>query len=110
MNNLNTLLTSLLSDSSIGNDSSIGDIVQLLSSVLNQGEAVALTIPESCKSAKVKKDTLYGAINSGELKSFKIGRRRLIRPESLAAWIIERERITQQEMGFAPNTRTKRSD
>ncbi len=62
---------------------------------------IALSIQEACEAVGVQKDTIYRAINLGELKSTKIGRRRLIRPESLNAWIAEKERQTQREHGYA---------
>jgi excisionase family DNA binding protein len=58
----------------------------------------ALSIPEACISAGVSKDLIYDAINSGELSSLKIGRRRLITPESLHEWIKLKEKQTKKEM------------
>ncbi len=63
---------------------------------------ITLSIPDACHITGVQKDTIYRAINRGELRSLKVGRRRLIRLESLNAWIAECEQTTQREMGFAP--------
>ena len=60
---------------------------------------IALSIAEVCASAGVKKDLIYNAINSGELSSLKIGRRRLITPKSLNEWIQLKESQTKREMG-----------
>jgi excisionase family DNA binding protein len=59
---------------------------------------IALSIPEACVSAGVKKDLIYNAINSGELSSLKIGRRRLISLKSLHEWIQLKEEQTAREM------------
>lgn len=45
------------------------------------------SIPEACTAAGVNKDTLYSAINRGELQSLKVGRRRLIRVQALEMWL-----------------------
>lgn len=66
-------------------------------------EKIAYSINEVCELAGVKRDLLYSEINAGNLPTLKIGRRRLIRHESLLTWIAERERLTQKEMGFAPS-------
>lgn len=65
-------------------------------------EKLGYSINESCEIAGVGRDLMYSEINNGNLPSMKIGRRRIIRPESLRAWMVERERITQKEMGFDP--------
>jgi len=67
-------------------------------------EKIAYSITEVCELAGVGRDLLYSEINSGNLSSVKIGRRRIIRSESLLAWIANRERATQKEMGFVPPT------
>jgi len=48
-------------------------------------------IPEACEAADVNKDTIYKGINSGKLRSLKIGRRRLIRIEALSKWLKDLE-------------------
>ena len=45
------------------------------------------SIPEACEAAGVNKDTIYKGINTGQLRSLKIGRRRLIRVEALSKWL-----------------------
>ena len=47
--------------------------------------------------------------NNGELPSLKIGRRRLIRPESLRSWIETKEHDTQVAMGFDSQKQRKAS-
>lgn len=62
--------------------------------------AFAISLKEACVLAGVQKDTLYAAINSGELPSLKIGKRRLFRPETIRAWITRKEHETHEAMGF----------
>ena len=45
------------------------------------------SIPEACEATGVNKDTIYKGINTGQLRSLKIGRRRLIRVEALSKWL-----------------------
>ena len=65
------------------------------------GEKVSLSIPEACGLAGVERDFLYREINSGRLKTAKIGGRRLIRREALEAWLTRQEDVTTKEMHFA---------
>ncbi|MGC6499972.1 MAG: helix-turn-helix domain-containing protein [Henriciella sp.] len=48
---------------------------------------LALSPGEASKSIGIGLTKLYEAISSGELKSFKIGTRRLIRVSALEAWL-----------------------
>ncbi len=50
-------------------------------------EKQVYSIPEACEAAGVNKDTIYKGINTGQLRSLKIGRRRLIRVEALRKWL-----------------------
>jgi excisionase family DNA binding protein len=61
---------------------------------------VSVSIKEAASLVGIKKDLIYRAINSGELPSIKIGRRRLINLKSLEAWITNLEHQTHREMGF----------
>jgi excisionase family DNA binding protein len=51
-----------------------------------------LSVPEIMFSTGLARATVYAEINSGRLKSFKVGRRRLISPQSLEAWVRNAER------------------
>lgn len=57
-------------------------------------EKEACSIPETALIADVGKDTIYNEINSGRLRSLKIGKRRLVRREARQAWLAEREAAT----------------
>jgi excisionase family DNA binding protein len=50
-----------------------------------------LWIDEAARRAGVGRTTVYKAIAAGELKSLKIGRRRLIRAAALDAWLASKE-------------------
>jgi len=54
----------------------------------------AFSIPEAAKSAGVSRDTLYREINSGRLRSAKIGKRRIILRTSLLGWLEQCEART----------------
>lgn len=51
-----------------------------------------LSIPEVMTSAGLSRQTVYNEINAGRLKTFKVGRRRLVSPAALAAWVSALER------------------
>lgn len=48
---------------------------------------LALSPADAARAAGVGRTTLYVALGSGDLKSFRYGRRRLIRVESLNEWL-----------------------
>jgi hypothetical protein len=45
------------------------------------------TVEETIMAARTSRATLYSEINSGNLKTIKLGRRRYVRPEDARAWI-----------------------
>ncbi len=63
-------------------------------------QILAVSIPLACDFTGVKKDLIYAAINNGELKSLKIGNRRLIRVESLDDWLRLKEKQTSHGSSF----------
>lgn len=48
---------------------------------------LALSVREAAALAGVGRTVLYAAVSGGELPSLKVGRRRLIRIESLEGWL-----------------------
>jgi excisionase family DNA binding protein len=52
-------------------------------------QAVPIAVPpgEAARIAGVGRTTIYSAIGSGELRSLKVGKRRLIEVEALRAWL-----------------------
>lgn len=63
-------------------------------------QKLAYSISESEDIAGCKKDRLYAEINAGNLKSIKVGRRRLIRAAALEQWLKDLESKTSKAMGF----------
>lgn len=51
-------------------------------------EPIAVSPAKGAKLVDVGRSTLYEALRAGELKSMKIGRRRLILVEDLKAWLV----------------------
>lgn len=52
----------------------------------------AFSVEEASKASGISRTKLYEFISSGELPSVKLGKRRLIRPEALDAWLVSKER------------------
>jgi len=57
-------------------------------------DELTYSIDEACKALKVSKPTLYEEINAGRLRSYLVGRRRLISAKAAREWIAARERET----------------
>jgi len=53
---------------------------------------VGYSITEAAQAAGVCRQTIYNEINAGRLATFKVGRRRFVRPETLSAWAKTLER------------------
>jgi excisionase family DNA binding protein len=61
---------------------------------------LAFSPAEAARLAGIGRTTLYEALGSGALRSFKIGSRRLITVEALKAWLADAERGSR-EAGYA---------
>ncbi len=64
-------------------------------------QKLVYSIPEAIETSGIQRDLIYSEINSGRLKSIKIGRRRLVRAEALEQWLKDHEAKTSQAMGRA---------
>lgn len=53
---------------------------------------IALSVPEVMASTRLSRQTVYHELNSGRLRSFKVGKRRLVTPAALADWVARLER------------------
>jgi len=51
-----------------------------------QIQPVGLSIEETIKATGLGRSSLYKEIAAGRLKSYKVGRRRLVSPEALKQW------------------------
>ena len=58
------------------------------------------SIKDICDLSGAGKDLIYNEINNGNLKSAKVGRRRIIRPEAAEQWLKDLEEKTSKAMGF----------
>ena len=58
------------------------------------------SIKDICDLSGAGKDLIYNEINNGNLKSAKVGRRRIIRPEAAKEWLKNLEKKTSEAMGF----------
>ena len=67
---------------------------------IDLNDKIALSIPEACALASVKRDFIYKEINAGRLKTAKIKGRRLIRRQALERWLEEQETATNEAMAF----------
>jgi excisionase family DNA binding protein len=50
-------------------------------------DPLAVSVREGCRLTGLGRTSIYSAMNAGELKFIKIGKRRLILRESITAWI-----------------------
>ncbi|SMY09954.1 helix-turn-helix domain-containing protein [Flavimaricola marinus] len=65
--------------------------------ILSQAQQVLAVSPnEAARLCSIGRTTLYAALSSGELKSIKIGTRRLITLEALRDWL-KRNETTKAE-------------
>ncbi len=65
---------------------------------MEQTSPAAFTVAQSCARSGLSRSTLYAAMSTGALRSFKVGKRRMIRCEALADWLTDLER-QQTEAG-----------
>lgn len=55
------------------------------------GDVIAVSPAEAARLASIGRTTIYRAISGGELRSLKVGKRRLIAVESLRQWLLSHE-------------------
>lgn len=53
---------------------------------------VALTVKDVMQRTKLCRQSVYNEINSGRLKTFRVGNRRLVSPAALSEWVKSLER------------------
>lgn len=54
-------------------------------------QPIAVSLNEAASLAGVGRTTLYAALSAGDLKSIKIGTRRLITVDAIRAWLAQNE-------------------
>jgi len=64
------------------------DHTELLSQAM---QLIAVSPNEAARLCSIGRTTLYAALSSGELKSVKIGTRRLITIDAIRAWLQDNE-------------------
>ena len=60
----------------------------------SQSVKVGYSINEVCKMTGLCRQSVYNQINSGHLRSYKVGKRRLISPGALDDWVSAKEAST----------------
>ena len=73
-------------------------------------DTLAYTIAEACTVTRTGKTALYEAINTGELRAVKRGRRTLVLPADLKEWIekLPPSSASGNSVGLADETRSER--
>jgi|TARA_R100000781_G_scaffold11729_1_gene10618 excisionase family DNA binding protein len=56
---------------------------------MNEEDRLLLSVNDAMRTMSISRRTFYGLINSGELESLKIGRKRLIPKNSIEKYIHE---------------------
>jgi excisionase family DNA binding protein len=69
----------------------------------------ALSVEECAKATGISRAEIYIHIGSGELASIKLGRRRLVRRQSLQDWLISLEQRTASNDDIHHRDRAKAS-
>ena len=62
--------------------------------ITQAAQILAVSPNEAARLCSIGRTTLYAALSSGELKSVKIGTRRLITIDALRAWLKKNEQAT----------------
>jgi excisionase family DNA binding protein len=65
----------------------IEDVRARRDAIVDSGVARGLTIREAETLWPISRTTIYAAIKSGSLKSYKVGRSRILYPTDIDAWI-----------------------
>ncbi|PZU27393.1 MAG: ethanolamine utilization protein EutA [Stenotrophomonas sp.] len=58
----------------------------------HQSERLSYTTDEACASTGLNRNALYRAMNAGQLKTFKVGKRRMVSARALREFIEAREK------------------
>jgi excisionase family DNA binding protein len=61
-----------------------------------QLEPISVDIPEACRLTGVGRSKLYQLMDAGEIRSVKVGKRRLVPVASLREWLAKLETGTDQ--------------
>jgi len=67
----------------------------------NADDRLLLTVDEACESLHLSRPVVYGLMNSGELRSIKIGTARRIPLDALRAYV--QAALDSQEQGSGPS-------
>lgn len=68
------------------------------------------TVADVCQATRQCDSLVRDAIRSGDLKTFVVGRRHLIRPESVSAWLDHLEAASERGHPIAYRARAPRND
>jgi excisionase family DNA binding protein len=66
-------------------------MTSISSKLAQQDEALAVSPAVAARLAGLGRTTIYAALKTGDLKSLKVGARRLILVETLRAWLARQE-------------------
>lgn len=68
------------------------------------GTQIFYTVPEVAQMVKLTADHIYRVTKSGELGTYKIGRKVLISQEQLDAWLTSKRQYTKYERNVMAET------
>lgn len=67
----------------------------------NPAERLAFSVEGACRALPMSRESLYRLIRSGQIRTFKLGRRRYVTKQALLDFIASRETVEAEQRKLA---------